>query len=233
MMLDIDNLHVYYGDSHVLHGTSLEVDSGQVVALLGRNGMGKTTLVKSVMGLLKARMGQIKFDGDDITGLPPEVIARKGIGLVPQGRFIFPSLSVYENLMVVARNQQSKDSWNVDRVFEEFPKLRERAGNRGNQLSGGEQQMLAIGRALVTNPRFLIMDEPTEGLAPTIVQEVGALVRSIKQRGYTILLVEQNLKFALDHADMVCIMAKGQIVFNGSSQELRENEILKKEHLGV
>jgi branched-chain amino acid transport system ATP-binding protein len=233
MILEINGLHVYYGDSHILHGISLGVEENQVIALLGRNGVGKTTLVRSIMGLTPARRGQIRFSGEDISRLQPNQIARKGIGLVPQGRFIFPSLSVYENLMVTHRGDGGDKGWDIERVLDFFPRLRQRIKNRGKDLSGGEQQMLAIGRALVTNPRFLLMDEPSEGLAPLVVREIGRLVRACKEAGYPIFLVEQNLRFAFEYADVVYVMSKGTIVYRGLPAELRDNEEVKKAYLSV
>ena len=232
MILDVNGVHTYYGDSHVLHGATIGVEDKQVVALLGRNGVGKTTLVRSIMGIAPARAGQVRFRDEDITHLPPHSIARKGIGLVPQGRFVFPSLTVYENLMVAQRGEQG-GGWTIEKVFDFFPRLKQRTKNRASQLSGGEQQMLAIGRALVTNPRLLVMDEPTEGLAPIIVREVGGLLQTIKEQGYPIFLVEQNLEFAFDFADYIFIMSKGTIVYKGLPEEIRDDEAIKRQYLGV
>lgn len=233
MILDIQNLHVFYGDSHILQGVSLGIMNNQVVALLGRNGVGKTTLTRSIMGITRVKKGWVKFQGEDITNLPSDTIARKGVGFVPQGRFVFPSLTVYENLMVTFRRNSIDDKWDIEQVFDYFPQLRTRVNNRGNELSGGEQQMLAIARALVTNPHLLIMDEPTEGLAPVMVKEVGRLLHIIKEQGYPIFLVEQNTEFALHHADVVYIMSKGNIVYKDLPDNLRCNEEIKREYLSV
>lgn len=233
MILKIDDLSVYYGKSQILREVSLGVQDKQVIALLGRNGVGKTTLVRSIMGMTPARQGQITFKGEDITKLKPTSIARKGIGLVPQGRFIFPSLTVYENLMVTYRKGRDSNEWTPERVFDFFPRLRQRYNNRGKELSGGEQQMLAIGRALVTNPHLLLMDEPSEGLAPIIVREVGKLLKTVREQGYPIFLVEQNLRFAFDYADVVYIMSKGEIVYRGLPEELVRNEDVKRMYLSV
>jgi branched-chain amino acid transport system ATP-binding protein len=234
MILEIDNVHTYYGDSHVLHGVSVGVNGGEVVALLGRNGVGKTTLARSIMGLTPARRGQITFRNEEIARLQPTQIARRGIGLVPQGRFVFPSLTVYENLMVASRGDgEHGKGWNIERVLDVFPPLRQRINNRGSALSGGEQQMLAIGRALVTNPSLLVMDEPSEGLAPLMVREVGKLVQTLKEQGYPIFLIEQNLAFALEHADVVYVMSKGTIVFRGAPAELERNDAVTAQYLGI
>jgi branched-chain amino acid transport system ATP-binding protein len=233
VILDISDLHVYYGEGHVLQGVSLKVEDNELVALLGRNGVGKSTLVRSVMGITAVRKGHVMFKGEDITNLPSHVIARKHIGYVPQGRFVCPSLTVYENLAVTSRGNGREDKWDIGRVLDVFPRLRERLNNRGSQLSGGEQQMLAIARALVTNPHFLIMDEPTEGLAPAMVREVGKLLETIKQKGYPIFLVEQNTQFAAQHADVVYVMSKGVVVYRGSPDDLKCNEEIKREYLSV
>lgn len=233
-MLAIEDIHTYYGNSYILQGVSLNVQKNEIVALLGRNGVGKTTLARSVMGLTSARRGRILFNGEDITSQKAFNIAQKGVGYVPQGRMIFPSLSVAEHLEVAYRKgKNGREDWTIERALECFPQLKERLGNRGNQLSGGEQQMLAIARALVTNPDFLVMDEPTEGLAPIIVRELGILLEMIKNRGYPVLLVEQNLKFALEYADTVYIMSKGAIVYKGCPSEIEGNEEIKRKYLGM
>ena len=195
-MLEIDDVHTYYGDSYVLQGMSLNVEKGSVVALLGRNGVGKTTLIRSIMGFTPARRGTIKFKDNDITSLPAQKIAQMGMGLVPQGRRIFPSLDVRENLSIAS--QPRSGGWDMQRVFSVFPRLEDRIRHRGNRLSGGEQQMLASARALVRNPEFLLMDEPTEGLAPLLVQELGRTVQQLKEEGLSILLVEQNLALCVE-----------------------------------
>ena len=230
-MLAIDDVHTYYGDSYVLQGMSLNVEKGSVVALLGRNGVGKTTLIRSIMGFTPARRGTIKFKDQDITSLPAQKIAQMGMGLVPQGRRIFPSLDVREHLSIAAKPRSG--GWDMQRVFSVFPRLEERIKHRGNRLSGGEQQMLASARALVGNPDFLLMDEPTEGLAPLLVQELGRTIQRLKDEGLSILLVEQNLPFALRLADHVYVMTKGRIVYESSPRELWENEEIKRSYLGV
>ncbi|HUF90958.1 MAG TPA: ABC transporter ATP-binding protein, partial [Candidatus Limnocylindria bacterium] len=198
-MLDVEEIHTYYGDSYVLQGISLRIEPGQVVGLVGRNGMGKTTLIRSIVGFTPPRRGRVRFKTRDITGWASNHVIGLGLGLVPQGRRIFPSLSVHENLAVALKAK--KGPWTLDRVMELFPRLRERAQNRAGKLSGGEQQMLAIGRALVTNPELLLMDEPTEGLAPLLVREVGRVIERLKAEGLSILLVEQNLPLALRIVD--------------------------------
>ncbi|MGB9867097.1 MAG: ABC transporter ATP-binding protein [Bacillota bacterium] len=228
--LELKGIHTYYGFSHVLHGVSMKVEMGKIVALLGRNGVGKTTTLRSIMGLAPIAEGVIIYQGQPIHHQAPHVIARLGIGYVPQGRRLFKSLTVKEHLDVFARGS---GPWNREKVLELFPRLKERLKHRGNELSGGEQQMLAIARALITNPSLLIMDEPTEGLAPIVVAEVGRLIKSIRDQGYPILLTEQKLKFALDIADEVYVMSKGQIVFHGTPEELMADQETMKTHLGV
>ena len=232
--LSIQGINTYYGHSHVLHDVSLDVPQGTVVALLGRNGVGKTTTLRSVMGLTPARSGRILFKDEDITATPPYMISRKGIGYVPQGRRLFRSLTVKEHLSVYhRRGTDGEDAWPPDRVLEFFPRLKERYSSKGGELSGGEQQMLAIARALVTNPHLIVLDEPTEGLAPLVVAEVGRLILKVKDEGFSILLTEQKLRFALSLADDVYLMSKGHIVFHSSPQELDENEEVKKLYLGL
>lgn len=232
-MLELIDVHTYYGASYVLQGISLEVKEGSVVALLGRNGMGKTTTIRSIIGFTPPRRGVIRFKGREITCLPPHQISQMGIGLVPQGRRIFPSLSVKENLLMSARGEGDAGAWTLDKVYSLFPILKERANYKGNLLSGGEQQMLTIARALMTNPSLLLMDEPSEGLAPIIVREVGHIISQLKQGGFSILLVEQNLAMALGVADYTYIISKGVIVYESTPQELRENEELKAKYIGV
>ena len=232
-MLDLIDIHTYYGDSHVLQGTTLRAERGQVTAVLGRNGVGKTTLCRSLAGLTPARHGRVVLDGADLTRLPPHRISEAGISLVPQGRRIFVSLTVHENLLVAARGARTGSGWNVDRVFAVFPRLAERRHHAGNDLSGGEQQMLAIARALVANPTVLVMDEPTEGLAPALVAEVARLIRQLREEGTTILLVEQNAAFAVDVADAVHVMHQGAIVHSSAPAALWENEEIKSQYLGV
>ena len=229
-MLDVAGLHTYYGDSHVLHGVSLSVGDGEVLTILGRNGMGKTTLVRSIIGFTPPREGTVRLKGENVAGWPPYRLIARGVALVPQGRRVFPSLSVRENLEVARRGN---GRWTLERVYELFPRLRERAANRANRLSGGEQQMLAIGRALMSNPDLLLMDEPTEGLAPLLVREVGRIIGELKREGLSILLVEQNLPLALGVADRVHILSRGQIVYRGAPGALHADEDVKSRYLGV
>lgn len=232
-MLQVRDLHTYYGESHVLQGVSLGVERGSVTAVLGRNGVGKTTLCRSLVGLTPARTGQILFNGADITRVPPHRIHALRISLVPQGRRIFPSLTVKENLAIASRPLPDGSGWSLERVLSVFPRLGERSGNRGNELSGGEQQMLAVARALVANPLFLLLDEPTEGLAPALVAEVGNIVRRLKVEGTSILLVEQNAAFAIKLADYAHVMSKGRIVHSSDPATLWANEEIKTQLLGV
>jgi branched-chain amino acid transport system ATP-binding protein len=228
-MLDVDGVHTYYGDSHILHGVSLHVGAGEAVALLGRNGAGKTTMIRSIIGFTPPRTGRIVLDGEAIGGWPAYRIARRGLALVPQGRRIFAPLSVRENLLLGAR----ADGWTLERIFELFPRLRERQEQAGGTLSGGEQQMLAIGRALLTNARMLLLDEPSEGLSPLFVREIGRIVQGLKGARLSILLVEQNYHLALQVADRVYVMNKGQIVYEGTPASLGADEEVKRRYLGV
>jgi branched-chain amino acid transport system ATP-binding protein len=230
-MLALDNVNAYYGDSHILHGVSLSVREGEVVCLLGRNGAGKTTTIMTVMGYLHPRAGSISYKGRDIGALPPYAVARLGFGLVPQERGIFPSLTVRENLTVFAR--ADKGGWTLQRIFDLFPSLRARERNLGFQLSGGEQQMLSIARALMLNPSLLLLDEPSEGLAPLIVQEIIEVLKRLKGEGLAILLVEQNLRAAFAVADRHHVMNKGTICFTGSTAELEGNEFVLRNYLSV
>jgi branched-chain amino acid transport system ATP-binding protein len=240
-LLKVEDIHTFYGDSYVLHGVSLMVPKGKAVALLGRNGMGKTTLIRSVAGLTPPRRGGITYQGHEIAGLPPYDIARLGIGLVPQGRRIFPSLSVKEHLLLPTSrlagvgnsgNGTSK-RWDLEAVYAEFPRLKERSKQSGGSLSGGEQQMLAIARALMSNPDLILMDEPSEGLAPVIVQQIGEIMKLICSQGHSLLLVEQNFRLAMQVADYVYVISSGCVVYEGTPAELeRETEVLDK-HLGV
>jgi branched-chain amino acid transport system ATP-binding protein len=232
MILQIKDIHTYYGESYVLQGISLDVEKGSIVGILGRNGMGKTTLIRSIIGFTPPRRGHILFKDVDITEMPSHKIVRMNLGLVPQGRRIFPSLSVVENLQVGARGEGS-DAWDEDRIYEIFPVLKERGHHKGNQLSGGEQQMLAIARALMGNPELLLMDEPGEGLAPLLVQKIGESILQLKERGLSILLVEQNLPFAIETSDYIHVLSKGIIVHSSTPKELWENEEVKTHYLGV
>jgi branched-chain amino acid transport system ATP-binding protein len=236
-MLEVRDIHTYYGDSYVLQGVSLKADRGTVVAVLGRNGMGKTTLMRSIIGFTPPRRGQLWFKGVDVTRMPSYRIAQMGMGIIPQGRRIFPSLSVRENLDIAARRQSAKGSaskrWTPARVFGLFPRLQERLLHPGGALSGGEQQMLASARALIGNPDFLLLDEPTEGLAPLLVRELGRVIRQLKEEGLSMLLVEQNLPFALQLADYVYVMSKGRIVYESPPHILAQNEEVKARHLGI
>jgi branched-chain amino acid transport system ATP-binding protein len=232
--LSLTDVHTFYGDSHILHGVSFSLPPGGVLALLGRNGAGKTTCISTIIGFLKPREGQIRLFGEPIEGLNPERISHLGIGLVPQGRRTFPSLTVRENLVVAQqRRTQTTNPWNVDRIYDMFPRLRERHGQFAGTLSGGEQQMLAIGRALMGNPRVLLLDEPSEGLAPLIVAEVGRTIRRLKDQGQSIVLVEQNRQLALDVADHAVILNTGRCVFSGEADELVNNEKLITQNLGI
>jgi branched-chain amino acid transport system ATP-binding protein len=232
--LNLTNVHSFYGDSHILHGVSFALEAGRVLALLGRNGAGKTTCISTIIGFLTPREGEIRLFGESIAGLNPERIARLGVGLVPQGRRIFPSLTVRENLIVAGqRREMSAEPWTVDRIYDLFPRLRERHSQFAGTLSGGEQQMLAIGRALMGNPSVLLLDEPSEGLAPLIVAEVGRTIQRLKQERQSTILVEQNLKLALDVADEAVILNTGRCVFAGSVSQLRGNDTLITQHLGI
>jgi len=232
-LLELREINTYYGNRHILHGVSIEVKAGTVVALLGRNGMGKTTTMRTIIGFTPPRSGSIRFSGKDIAGMPPEKIARSGIGLVPQGRMIFPSLSVAENLTIAARGATTDDAWTLDKTYEQFPILKERAKYKSNLLSGGEQQMLVIARALMTNPKLILMDEPSEGLAPLIVAEIGKIIHQLKQSNYSILWVEQNISQALELADYAYIMSKGSIVHESTPELLRDNDVIKNKYLGI
>jgi branched-chain amino acid transport system ATP-binding protein len=232
-MLQLIDVHTYYWESYILKGVSIDIEEGAVVTLLGRNGMGKTTTIRSIVGLTPPRRGTILFKGKDVTRLPPQKIAKMGIGLVPQGRHIFPSLSVEENLTVSARNMGKHEAWTLERVYSFFPVLKQRAKFKGDLLSGGEQQMLAIGRALMTNPDLLLMDEPSEGLAPVMVLELSQIIAQLKENGLSILLVEQNVSMALSLADYAYILMRGEIVYQSRPMELAKNEELKNKYLGV
>jgi branched-chain amino acid transport system ATP-binding protein len=232
--LTLEGINALYGDSHVLYDVSFRLAPGRVLALLGRNGAGKTTCMSAVIGFLPPRDGEVRLFGEPVTRLAPEAISRKGIGLVPQGRRIFPTLTVRENLTVAQQLRPGVERpWTVEGVFELFPRLHERHAQTAGSLSGGEQQMLAISRALMGNPRVLLMDEPSEGLAPLIVAEVGRTIARLKSEGQSIVLVEQNVKLALELADDVVILNTGRVVFAGGVDEVRSNDELVTQHLGV
>jgi branched-chain amino acid transport system ATP-binding protein len=232
--LEISRIDTFYGDSHVLHGIGFKLAPGRLLGLLGRNGAGKTTCMSTIMGFLKPRRGDIRLFGQPVGGLSPEAIARKGICLVPQGRRMFRTLTVRENLMVAARPpKEGNTAWSLDRVYQLFPRLKERQSQIAGSLSGGEQQMLAIGRALMGNPRVLLMDEPSEGLAPQLVAEVGRTIAQLKSDGLSIILVEQNIKLTLDLADDIVIINTGRVVFEGRADQIRINDAMISQHLGV
>ena len=232
--LSLSGVHAYYGDSHVVHGVSLALGEGRILGLLGRNGAGKSTTLNTVVGLVKLGGGEIRVFGEAIGGLQPEAIAARGVAIVPQGRRIFRSLSVRENLAVAARKVRgARAPWTVARVFEMFPRLGERKNQGAASLSGGEQQMLAIGRALMTNPRVLLMDEPSEGLAPQIVAEVGRIIGRLKGEGLSIVLVEQNIKFTLALADDAAVINTGTVAFAGTAAALAADEAVIAQNLGV
>jgi branched-chain amino acid transport system ATP-binding protein len=231
-MLKVEGLNTYYGDSHILRGVDLELPAGTALGLLGRNGMGKTTLIRSVMGYVRAASGRIAWQGQDVTGRPPEKMARLGIGYVPEGRGIFPNLSVRENLVMAARaGVDGRQDWTFERVMTTFPRLAERLGHGGQQLSGGEQQMLAIGRALLTNPLLMVLDEATEGLAPLIVAEIWRVVGAIRATGISTLIVDRNYREVLAHTDRAIVLEKGQVVMAGESGTLDHDELGQR--LGV
>jgi branched-chain amino acid transport system ATP-binding protein len=231
--LAIRDIDTFYGDSHVLHRVGFALRPGRLLGLLGRNGAGKTTCMSTVMGFVKPRRGAITLFGEPVAGLAPEAIARRGICLVPQGRRVFRNLTVRENLAVAAQKGRRDAAWSLDRVFGLFPRLRERHGQLAGSLSGGEQQMLAIGRALMGNPRVLLMDEPSEGLAPQIVAEVGRTIAQLKAEGQSIVLVEQNIKLTLDLADDIVVINTGSVVFQGSTAQTRADQAMIAQHLGV
>jgi branched-chain amino acid transport system ATP-binding protein len=234
-MLEVSNLHAAYGDAQVLRGVSLRVDKGRIVALLGRNGMGKTTLIRSIMGMAPPRVveGSVTFQGAELRGLSPHQIARRRIGLVPQGRRLFASLTVTEHLTMLGRNAGRRSRWTLERLFELFPRLRERRHHRGHQLSGGERQMLAVARALTLDPELLLMDEPSEGLAPVMVQHLQRTMLELREMGYAILLVEQNLYSALAVADEAYIVETGRIVHHDGVSALRDDQQTMHRFLGV
>jgi branched-chain amino acid transport system ATP-binding protein len=231
-LLQATGVHAYYGDSHILRGVDIRLDAGEAVGLLGRNGMGKTTLIRTLMGYVRARQGQVQWQGGDVTNQPPEKMARRGIGYVPEGRGIFPNLSVRENLVMTARaGPDGRRDWTFERVIETFPRLAERLGHGGQQLSGGEQQMLSIGRALMTNPQLMILDEATEGLAPLIVAEIWRVIGEIRASGIATLVVDRNWRTVLAQTDRAIVLEKGQVVLSGDSARLDIDELSQR--LGV
>jgi len=231
-LLEVENLNAHYGTSHVLQDACIAVGEGEVVALLGRNGVGKTTLVHAIMGLLRPTSGSVRFEGEELAGAEPNRIARAGLALVPQGRRVFAPLTVEENLLV-ARKGRAGGEWTPERVYELLPELRERRSHRGDQLSGGQQQMLAIGRALVGNPKLLMLDEPLEGLAPLVVERIARILHELRTLGVPALLVEQNLKVVVSLANRVCVMNRGGIVHRATTEEFRRQRSLAHELLGV
>ena len=235
MLLAVEDLHAHYGKSHILHGVSLAVDAGEIVCLLGRNGVGKSTTLKSIMGLVAPSRGAASFKGRRITGLPPYRIARLGVGYVPEERRIFPTITVKENLVMGIKTSAARPNggWTLERVYEFFPRLRERERQRAGTLSGGEQQMLTMGRTLMGNPEVLLVDEPTEGLAPMIVEQVERILGEIHRTGTPVLLVEQSMETALALAQRVYVMSKGQIVFSGGMRDLAANTEVRRQYLEV
>lgn len=232
-MLRVNDIHTFYGLSHILFGVSLEVKKGEAVCLLGRNGAGKTTTIRSIMGLVSPRQGEVVFKGEVITGQPPYRIARKGISWVPDNRRIFPDLTVAENLEIAEKKSGSGQKWDIEKVYTLFPVLKRIQGRRGGNLSGGEQQMLSIARALLGNPELLLLDEPTEGLAPLIVRELEEQILRLKEEGISILLAEQNLKSALRLADRCYVMERGRVCYQGTVDELNQNEEIRTRYLLV
>ena len=233
-MLSLTDLNTYYGEAHILRGASLELPAGTALGLLGRNGMGKTTLIRTLMGYVRPASGRIVWEGQDVTGAPPERMARRGIGYVPEGRGIFPNLSVRENLLMSARaGVDGKKDWTEERVLATFPRLAERLAHGGGQLSGGEQQMLSIGRALMTHPKLLILDEATEGLAPLIVAEIWRVIGQIRATGISTLIVDRDYRRVLAHTDRAAVMEKGRIVVAGASDTLAADTSALAQYLGV
>jgi branched-chain amino acid transport system ATP-binding protein len=233
-VIDARGLHTFYGDSHILHGIDLAVSRGETIGLMGRNGMGKTTLLRSILGLTPPRRGEVKINGKNMTGAKPYIIAREGIAFVPEGRGLFPDLTVREHLVLAERKRQGdRRDWTLARVTDLFPRLAERWDQRGGSLSGGEQQMLTIARALVTNPVMLILDEATEGLAPLIAKEVWATLRVVRASGIGAIIVDKNFAALKAHADRVVVLVKGRVAFDGSGQTLASDKQLTDQHLGV
>jgi branched-chain amino acid transport system ATP-binding protein len=233
MLLEVQGINTYYGLSHILFDVSIQVDRGEVVVLLGRNGAGKTTTMRSIMGLTPPKTGKVIFDGKDVTGVAPYKVARIGIGFVPEDRRIFPDLTVRANLDVGLRQTKGKTSWTIDRIYQLFPRLKELANRRGGNLSGGEQQMLTIARTLMGSPDLILLDEPSEGLAPIIVKALGEFIDLLKREGTTVLLSEQNVKFSLKHSNRAYIVDNGHIKYQGTIEELEKDEDVKKRYLAV
>jgi branched-chain amino acid transport system ATP-binding protein len=231
-MLEVKDLHAYYGRSHILQGVNLKIGNSEIVSLLGRNGVGRSTFCKTIMGLVPPR-GSITYQGEEIAGCKPHTIARKGIGFVPEDRWIFPGLTVMQNLQLGLKGRKAPERWTIEDVFNMFPKLGERSNVQGGLISGGEQQMLTICRTLMGNPDFIMIDEPTEGLAPKMIEQVGKLIEEIAQRGISVLLVEQKLNIALKISQRIYIMGHGQIVFEGTPDDLISDEAIRKEWLEV
>ena len=233
-LLEAEGVHTFYGASHILHGVDFKVGKGEAVGLLGRNGMGKTTLLRSIMGLTPPRRGAVRIRGRDVTGVSPHAIARAGVAYVPEGRGIFPNLSVRENLVMASRvGPDGRRDWDLERVLATFPRLKQRFSHGGAQLSGGEQQMLTIGRALMTNPDLLILDEATEGLAPLISREIWTVIRRVRETGIAVIVVDKNHAHVTAVADRSVVLVKGRTVFGGSSAELRQRPDMLRQHLGV
>jgi branched-chain amino acid transport system ATP-binding protein len=235
MLLELKDLHTYYQESHILQGISLNVDQRDIVCLLGRNGVGKTTTLKSTIGLVKPRSGEVLFKGKNVSGTPPYTIAKLGVGYVPEDRRIFPTLTLRENLLMGIKSGQkgNRDGWTIEKVYKYFPALQAKDKQKGGHLSGGEQQMLTIARTLMGNPEVLLIDEPTEGLAPLIVDTVEEVIQDIHQQGIPILLVEQNMRVALRLAERIYVISKGKIVFQGTCQELKDAQEIREKYLEV
>ncbi|NPU85990.1 MAG: ABC transporter ATP-binding protein [Syntrophaceae bacterium] len=235
-MLEVKDIHSYYGKSHILQGVSMTLNEGELVCLLGRNGVGKSTTLKSIMGLVKPSEGSVRFEGREMIGLQPFEIARHGVGYVPEDRRIFRSLTVHENLLMgvkTAKSAAGESGWSIEKIYEKFPKLKERRDNKGGHLSGGEQQMLTVARTLMGNPRLILVDEPTEGLAPLIVTEVLEMMAAVRDSGVTVLMVEQNFKASIKVADRFYIMSKGHMVFEGDMEALMAAEDIRQNYLEV
>jgi len=235
-MLEVSDINTFYGKSHILHNVSIGVNEGEIIGLLGRNGVGKTTTLKSIIGIVSPQSGSIRFEGQNITGLRPHQIARLGIGYVPEERRIFPTLTVRENLLMgikPGKEQNRDDSWTIDKVYQLFPALKERDSHKGRYLSGGEQQMLTIGRTLMGNPQLLLLDEPTEGLAPLIVESVVSVIKEINKTGVAILLVEQSIEVVMELATSIFLMSKGEVVFKGGVEEFKNRPEIREKYLEV